>query len=502
LARRAVIALVLGACAAFPAAAHAGSYDVYSCKVSSSFYGNNAWVSSISPAGGNPALFTADATCAAPGDVLVAALQPSVSYAPASSAALALSAPTNTRITDYTMTLRQLYTAAGLNMDPNTPFVMTTFGPYAFTLAGNYDGGVINYVTADAHYWGAAGPIDRTVTLSKADSPHSSVIQGTAPTLALYAGCWSGRTAVCSLGASDVVQTQLIGSRVTIEDAQPPVLSALKSGTGLLTPGTRSGAEPVAFSATDNTGIRRSEIIDVTETANPKVVASEDYNSGPNTDAGTRCDYTRPRPCPDLKEETIAASPAIAGHRTLLLRVTDAGGETTVSAPFSIFARGPVNGANGGDGARLVAGFPAKVFRGKGKKRHAVFVLRSSRTVSYGKTAKIRGILRGASGQAIGGADLRILVREARLGGRNTSIAAASPPAPTGASSSACPPAARACCGWHIAPTTATTPSSRARPRRSTPARASASAAPSGSARAGSRSSAAASWARPSRHAG
>ena len=53
----------------------------------------------------------------------------------------------------------------------------------------------------------------------------------------------------------------------------------------------------------------------MTDAANPAVVASEDYNSGPNTDAGTRCDYTRPRPCPDLKNETIAASTPIAGHR-------------------------------------------------------------------------------------------------------------------------------------------------------------------------------------------
>jgi hypothetical protein len=416
LGRGAAIALVLGAMAALPAAAHAGSYDVYSCKVGSSFYGNNAWVASISPAGGNPALFTADTTCAAPGDVVMAALQPSVSYAPASSAAVVLTAPANTRITDYTMTLRQLYTAAGLNMDPNTPFVMTTFGPYAFTLAGNYDAGVINYVTADLHYWGAAGPIDRTVTLSKADSPHSSVVQGTAPALALYAGCWSGRTAVCSLGPSDMVQTQLIGSRVTIDDAQPPVLSAVKAATGLLAPGARSGDEPVTLSAADNSGIRRAELVDVTDAAHPAVVASEDYNAGPNTDAGTRCDYTRPRPCPDLKDETIRAQTPIAGHRTLIVQVTDAGGETAVSAPFSIYARGPLNGTNGGDGARLVAGFPAKVFRGKGKKRHAVFVLRSSRTVSYGKTAKVRGTLRGANGQPIGGADLRILVREARLG--------------------------------------------------------------------------------------
>jgi hypothetical protein len=416
LARRAVIAIVLSACALLPATAHAGTYDVYSCKFGSSFYGNNAWTSAISPAGGNVALFTADTTCTGPGDVLAAALQPSVSYAPGSSAALAFNAPPSTRITNYTLSLTQLYTAAGLNMDPNTPFVMTTFGPYAFTLAGNYDAGVIAYVTADQHYWGAASPITKTVTLSKADSPNSSVIQGTAPSMALYAGCWQGRAAVCSLGASDAIQTQLIGSKVTIEDTVPPVMSGVQAGTGLLAPGLRSGDEPVTFSATDNSGIRRAELVDVTDASNPAVVASEDYNTGPNTAAGTRCDYTRPRPCPDLKNETIAAPLPIAGHRTLIVRVTDAGGETSVSAPFGVQARGPLNGANGGDGARLVAGFPAKVFRGKGKQRHAVFVLRSTRLVSYGKGGTIRGTLKGADGQPIAGADVRILVREARLG--------------------------------------------------------------------------------------
>ena len=89
---------------------------------------------------------------------------------------------------------------------------------------------------------------------------------------------------------------------------------------------------------------------------------------------------------------------------------------STVSPPFSVQARGPLNGANGGDGSRLVAGFPAKVFRGKGKKRHAVFVLRPSRTVSYGKGATIRGTLKGADGQPVTSGDVRILVRENRLG--------------------------------------------------------------------------------------
>ena len=48
----------------------------------------------------------------------------------------------------------------------------------------------------------------------------------------------------------------------------------------------------------------------------------------------------------------------IAGRRTLLLRVTDAAGNQTVSLPFAISARGPVNGSGGGDGARVVAGLP------------------------------------------------------------------------------------------------------------------------------------------------
>jgi hypothetical protein len=50
------------------------------------------------------------------------------------------------------VSLRQLYSVAGEASDPNTAFVMTTFGPYAFTLAGQYDAGVIGYVDQDKHY--------------------------------------------------------------------------------------------------------------------------------------------------------------------------------------------------------------------------------------------------------------------------------------------------------------------------------------------------------------
>ena len=108
--------------------------------------------------------------------------------------------------------------------------------------------------------------------------------------------------------------------------------------------------------------------------------------------------------------------PAIAGKRTLLLRVTDAAGNQTVSAPFAVTARGPVNGAGGGDGARLVAGFPGHTFRGRGKARRRVGVLRPTKTVGWGHSAPVRGILRNAAGQPVAGAELRLLVRELRLG--------------------------------------------------------------------------------------
>jgi hypothetical protein len=41
----------------------------------------------------------------------------------------------------------------------------------------------------------------------------------------------------------------------------------------------RSGAEPVSFSASDNSGIQRAEIVDVTDAADPAVVATEDYDT-------------------------------------------------------------------------------------------------------------------------------------------------------------------------------------------------------------------------------
>ena len=427
--RRALLATILGTCALVPATAHAGTYDVYSCKFGSSFYGNNAWAGLNSSGAGDPTFTAPDTTCANAADPLIALMRPgnattlNVAYAPGISSALVLTPPVDTRIADFNLSVRHLFNtftnSSGTHTQNNTGFTLVAFGSAGVSLTGQWDASPSQTasINTDKHYYGAGGPAPDTgvVTLTKASSTLATTA-GRAANMALYAGCYGGQAVNCNLDDASVAQVQLIGSKVTIEDNRPPDLTAVQAGQGLLAPGIRSGDEPVTFSASDNSGILRAEIVDVTDAANPSVVASEDYGSGPNTDAGTRCDFTRPRPCPDVKNETIAALTPIAGHRTLILRVSDAAGVTTVSAPFGIQARGPLNGVNGGDGARLVAGFPAKVFRGKGKQRHAVFVLRPSRLVSYGKKATIRGTLKGADGQPIAGADVRILVREARLG--------------------------------------------------------------------------------------
>ena len=81
MARRALLAAVLGACAVAPATARAGSYDVYSCKVGSGFYGNNAWAGVNSAGAGDPTYTATDTTCANASDPLIALMRPAAAGA-------------------------------------------------------------------------------------------------------------------------------------------------------------------------------------------------------------------------------------------------------------------------------------------------------------------------------------------------------------------------------------------------------------------------------------
>jgi hypothetical protein len=412
LGRRALLAAALAGALLPPATARAGTYDVYSCAFGGKLYLNNAWVAdggyAAAPNG------TVDTQCGSgPDDVLSAALNPGITFG-LGWAGLTFRPPPGATLSDFTVIVRHRHVDDTSDGVSNNTAGLFRYGEDFFSGVGNLRAGDAATLGAEGHWWGnGASPTEVTRTIARRDSP-SAMRQVDANRMILSSDC--GDEPSCPMGAGDVQLEQILGSRVTVDDPIVPSVTAVANGRGLLAPGLRAGDEPVTFSATDNSGIRRAEIVDVTDADNPQVVAAEDYDSATRTEAGTRCDYTRPRPCPDLKDERIAASPAVGGRRTLVVRVADAGGATAVSAPFVVVARGALNGINGGDGARMSAGFPARVYRGKGKKRHRVYVLRSSRRVAFGKSATVRGILRNATGLPIGGADVRILVREDRLG--------------------------------------------------------------------------------------
>jgi hypothetical protein len=426
-----VLALVavLGFGALCAPLARAGSYDVVSCSIDGGFYPNRAWVAGNNPAG-NPAYQTDSSCTQQAGNSLAVSLAPNTAYGNGTYAALWLTAPPQTTITNYKLIVRHYWFAPPLvNYPTERTYTVAGFGGVAYSGTGLFPQGDQDAISAEGHWYGyrgghQSGAADSgVVTLTRASSKRALAVSN-ASVMTLSAGCFTDDGSACSLGTDGAGNVgtallQLFGSRVTISDATAPALTDPTADQGLRAPGTRSGDEPLTFTASDNVGIRRAEIVDVTDANAPRVVAAEDYASTP-TDQMASCDFTRTKPCPDLKAETIAASPAIAGRRTILLRVTDSAGNQTVSAPFAITARGPLNGAGGGDGARLVAGFPGHSHRGRGKSRHRVGVLRPTKTVGFGHGALVRGVLRNAAGQPVAGAELRLLVRELKLGSHYT----------------------------------------------------------------------------------
>src|SRR5262249_34960790 len=133
----------------------------------------------------------------------------------------------------------------------------------------------------------------------------------------------------------------------------------------------------------------------------------EDYTID-RTAANKVCEFSQPSPCPGLSRETIKATSLPAGQRTLLVRVTDAGGNVTDSGPYPVLAispsdRGPLNGGNATESGTLNAIWT----KGLNANR---------RTLGYGDKAGVRGRLINSAGQPITGAKVTLLTRDTRLG--------------------------------------------------------------------------------------
>ena len=250
--RRALLATMVGACALLPATAHAGTYDVYSCKFGSNFYGNNAWDGGDHAGGGRPHFHGPDTICP----------DPPICSSPSCTRDRGGSEPgLRTRVSARLRVSRRQTPGS-----PTTASICATLhhagqvGLNLFVLGGTPSrspatglepGGRPGRVTAEQH-WRAPGlPSTRTVTLSRANSPQPQARYRPDDVAPRRLPLEGARTAEQPRPAPDAP-----APRSLLRYAAAG-FHGVQAGLGLLAPGVRSGDEPLAFSATDNSGIRR-----------------------------------------------------------------------------------------------------------------------------------------------------------------------------------------------------------------------------------------------------
>lgn len=379
---------------AIPASAQAGTYHVYTCAAAGKVWPNSAWTTTAA-AGVN-----VDNSCA--GNSIALTVPAGAQMPDNTSAALTFTSPAGTTIADFALT-RQIGFIDPVAANTHRYFVLYSLGATHFAGAGNFHNPTRDALNAQKQWYGypEANVAVPKSTVTRASFPALNAYAGTGSQLILRVGCF-GRGTPCSVAAGGAISHILHGSDVTINDPTPPALTVAASG--LLAGGARDGSEPVTLTATDGAGIRKVELIDVTNPAAPAVVGVEDYGVI-RTDANKVCDYSRPAACPTLGNETIRPSSLPAGQRTLIVRVTDAGGNIVDRGPYAVFAvtpsdRGALNGSGATEAGTLDVGWTAG-----GKSR---------RTLSYGAKAGIRGRLLNSNGQPIAGARVTMLSRDLR----------------------------------------------------------------------------------------
>src|SRR4051794_39385613 len=321
-----------------PAAARAGSYHVYTCVAAGRTWPNNAWSSTFAPG------VSIDNSCN--GNQIRLVVGPSATTPNNTSAALVFTSPPGTTIGGFTLT-RQLDYVDTAAANTHQYYALYALGSTVFAGAGDYADATRNPLNKQKQWYGypagAAHVAKSTVT--NASFPALAGYAGTANQLTLRVGCFNRGTA-CTTSAGNGISHVLHGADVTVNDGTPAAVTV--EASGLLAGGARSGSDPVVLSATDGAGIRRVDLIDVTNPAAPSVVGSEDY-AAERSDAGGLCDYSRPAPCPQLSHEVVRPTALSAGEREVLVRVTDTAGNAADGGPYPVSAitpsdRGPLNG--------------------------------------------------------------------------------------------------------------------------------------------------------------
>ena len=314
-------------------------------------------------------------------------------------------APTGMTIADFTLT-RQLTYRNGAPADGTRRlYAIYKLGSTVFAGAGHYENATRNRLNAVGSWYGY--PENNIVvprsTVSRSSFPALAGYAGTATTLQIAVGCFNGTVnTACSVAAGGGISHLLSGAQIVLNDPTLPAASI--EASGLLAGGARSGSDPVTLDATDNGGIRRVEILDVTA-GGASVVGVEDYAAGSRTDTGATCSFRLRKACPNLKNETVRPTRLAAGPRTLKVRIIDAGGNVTEQGPYAVNVatpsdRGPLNGSGATEDGKLTAHFSGST--------------KTRRTVGYRSRVGISGRLLNSAGRPITGAVLRVLTRDRR----------------------------------------------------------------------------------------
>jgi hypothetical protein len=385
--RRVVLIAVLLALVA-PATASAGTYRVLACQSGGVQYANQSWAA---PAVGG---IVVDGNCSATGSLIGLRIDGGKAVANGAAAAITFTSPAGTAISDFSLD-RYLQLTSNPPLDNTRPlYALYRLGGTVFAGAGDYDNATRNRLHAvDAWYGYPAA----NATLSRRTSTLRQMgalagYKNNARTLQIEVGCFR-RATNGSAPAKGRVYHVLSGISVTVLDNQNPAPTV--AAEGLLASGARPGSDPVVVSATDNAGIRRVELIDVTGT--PRVVGA----------LAPACNTRLAKPCPDLARATVTPTSLMAGDRRIVVRTIDAAGNAVDRGPYNVDVatpsdRGAANGAGATEPATLTAVFPKTGG--------------TARTVSYNRRVGIRGQLLNAQGGPIAGARLELWSRNKRPG--------------------------------------------------------------------------------------
>ncbi len=392
-----VIVLVTFACA--PAAAEAGTYHVYACSTAGASWGNTSWTGA--PVSG----LVVDTNCSRSGTLIGLRIDGGKAIANGANAAITFTSAPGTTIADFALDRHLEFRSNPPLEGTRQLYALYLLGGVPFLGAGDYHYATRNRLKeANAWYSYPAGnaTVSRRTTSLRQFSGLAGY-KGDATTLSIQVGCFK-RSIDCSAPAGERVYHVLYGIDVTINDPQPPVPTV--SAEGLLAGGPRNGSDPVVLRATDNAGIRRIELHDVTVAGAPRLVGVEDYTAA-ETDGGASCSASLAKPCPEFSRETVRPTALQVGRRRLLVRTIDAGGNIADRGPFPVDVatpsdRGPLNGVGATETGTLKARFRG----GEGQVT----------TARYGRKVRIAGRLLNSLGLPVGGAEIDLVTTNKRRG--------------------------------------------------------------------------------------